>query len=511
MPPKAKAKAKGKATAKAKGKAKGKAEAKAKGKAKGKAEAKAKAQAQPKAVSAASPSKRKAEVAPAGSSPALKKSKSAELLERAKSSAAAGSKRRGGARAVDSRVPNAASLKVVDEYSVKLNQTHIDTNNNKFYIIQVLEGDGKYFAWNRWGRVGEDGQNKLVPCATVEMAIKDFEGKFKDKTRNDWAKRDNFKPVDGKYTIVETEESGGGGQDQAPMGKLSEAQIGKGQAVLEQIEGELKKKSQDSKKLEVLSSEFYTLIPHNFGRNRPPAIVSDDMLQAKVELLKFYLRMGFEEVEEEVGLTPVSGVMQLPLPKTLGEAAGGLCSKNDIKTSATKGEELAKKQAGKPTRKMEAPLYGSIMLYTSNAIYKDLNQCLRDESRAKLKKYFKYLRLFFESMACLPKRKVTLWRGLSVDLHENPQYAVGKTVTWWGVSSCTADINVAKNFAKGCGGKCTVITVESETASDISQITFYSNEKESLLCPGTQLQVKSNKRNGSVCEITLKEVGRVIG
>mmetsp|Transcript_56620 Transcript_56620/g.165587 ORF Transcript_56620/g.165587 Transcript_56620/m.165587 type:complete len:501 (+) Transcript_56620:80-1582(+) len=500
MPPKAKAKGKAKAAAKVRP------EAKAKGKARAEPKSPARAKAAP---TPASPAKRKAE-APA-SSPALKRSKTAEALEKAKAAASSGGNRRGGARAVDSRVPNASNLKVVEEYSVKLNQTHIDANNNKYYIIQVLEGDGKYFAWNRWGRVGEPGQNKLMPCATVDMAIKEFEKKFREKTVNQWANRANFKAVNGKYHIVETEESGGGGQDQAPMGKLTEAQIGKGQAVLEQIQAEMKKRGGDAKKLEVLSSEFYTLIPHNFGRNRPPAIVSDDMLQAKMELLKFYLRMGFEEIEEEAGITPVSGVMQLALPKSLNEAATGLCTKGDIDKSSKKGEELAKKQAGKPSRKMEAPLYGSIMLYTANAIYRDLNQCLRDENRAKLRKYFKYLRLFFESMACLPKRKVTLWRGLSVDLHGNSQYKVGNTVTWWGVSSCTADINVAKNFAKGCGGKCTIITVESETASDISQITFYSNEKESLLCPGTQLQVKSNKMNGNVCEITLKEVGRVIG
>lgn len=506
-------------------KAKGRAEAKPEPKAKAKAAA-AKAVAKaaaarvvPKAAAgrakaapaAESPKKRRASEASLAPSPApkLQKSRSSEALTKAKA-AAAGSSNSGGARVVDSRVPNAGSLKVHEDYSVKLNQTHIDANNNKFYIIQALEGGGKFYAWNRWGRVGEPGQNKLMPCATAEQAVKEFEKKFREKTSNSWAARGSFKAVNGKYHIVETEDAEGGG-DQAPMGKLTEAQIGKGQTVLEQIEAELKKASSDMKKLEVLSSQFYTLIPHNFGRSRPPAISTEDMLQAKVELLKFYLRMGFEKMEEEDGLTPVSGVMQLALPKSLDEAASGLCSKGDINTSAKKGEELAKKQAGSPSRKMDGHLYGSIMLYTSNAIYRDLNQSLRDENRAKLKKYFKYLRLFFESMACLPKKKVTLWRGLSVDLHESEQYEEGKVVTWWGVSSCTSDINVAKNFAKGCGGNCTVITVESETASDISSITFYSNEKESLLCPGTQLKVLKNKRNGKVTEITLKEVGRVIG
>lgn len=436
--------------------------------------------------------------------PALRKGKSMEALQKAKS---ARSGKSGGPKVVDSCVPGAAGYSVYEDYSVKLNQTNIGGNNNKFYIIQVLESKGKYFSWNRWGRVGETGANKLSPFGSPEQAIKDFESKFREKTRNVWNNHENFKAVSGKYTIVETEDSAGGAA-QAPMGKLTEAQIGKGQAVLEKLEAALKKKS--SADLATLSSQFYTLIPHDFGRKVPPVIDNDDMLQSKVELLKFYLRMGFEKVEEEEVLTPVDGVMDLPVPKSLDEAAGSVCNKAAIASSNSKGTELSKKQAGKPVRKMTPEEYGAIMLYTSNAIYKDLNQALRDENRAKLKKYFKYLRLFFESMAALPKQKRKLWRGLSADLHDNQQYQVGNTIVWWGVSSCTSDLNVAKNFAKGCGGACTIITIESETASDISQITFYSNEKESLLCPGTQLKVKSNKKVGNVCEITLQEVGRML-
>ena len=42
-------------------------------------------------------------------------------------------------------------------------------------------------------------------------------------------------------------------------------------------------------------------------------------------------------------------------------------------------------------------------------------------------RYFKYLRLFFESMDALPKQKRKLWRGLSVDLHKNPQFLAKET------------------------------------------------------------------------------------
>jgi len=416
-------------------------------------------------------------------------------------------KAKGGGRSVDSKVPNAGSLKVIDDYTIKLNQTHIDANNNKFYMIQVLEENGKFFSWNRWGRVGEPGQNKLQPAANADAAIKDFEKKFKDKTSNAWANRDNFKPVNGKYSIVETEDTEGGG-DSAPMGKLTEVQIGKGQTVLDQIDAELKKKSTNSTKVEQLSSEFYTLIPTITGRQRPPPINTDELLQAKVELLKFYLRMGFDVVEEDTsGLTPISGVMEMPLPVTLAECGVGGSS---VKSSSSQGATLASKQAGNPSRKMNGELYAAIMLYTSNAIYADLNKCLRDENRSKVKKYFKYLRLLFEAMDHLPKEKKTLWRGISVDLASSPDYEVGKTVTWWSVTSTTADMNVARNFTKGCGGKCSLFTVETSTSTDISQLSFFGSEKESLLAPGTQLKVVSKKRNGNVAEIGLEEVGRVI-
>mmetsp|Transcript_97669 Transcript_97669/g.178563 ORF Transcript_97669/g.178563 Transcript_97669/m.178563 type:complete len:217 (+) Transcript_97669:883-1533(+) len=167
-----------------------------------------------------------------------------------------------------------------------------------------------------------------------------------------------------------------------------------------------------------------------------------------------------------------------------------------------------KKKAGKPVKVMAAALYASIMLYTSNAIYSDLNKALREKNRAGIKKYFKYLRLLFEAMDSLPKKRSKLWRGLPVDLYD--AYPVGSTQTWWNVSSCTADVQVAQNFMKGCGGKCTLLTIEAQSACDISDMSFYASEKESLLAPGTQLKVKSSGRKGNLTEITLTEIGRVI-
>lgn len=37
----------------------------------------------------------------------------------------------------------------------------------------------------------------------MESAEKEFDKKFKDKTRNDWSDRNNFIPHPGKYTMIE--------------------------------------------------------------------------------------------------------------------------------------------------------------------------------------------------------------------------------------------------------------------------------------------------------------------
>mmetsp|Transcript_104369 Transcript_104369/g.196437 ORF Transcript_104369/g.196437 Transcript_104369/m.196437 type:complete len:703 (-) Transcript_104369:81-2189(-) len=445
--------------------------------------------------------------------PASGKRKAAESAS--SSSSAPPAKKAKGAKPVDGTVPNRENYAVVDDWSVLLNQTNVGANNNKFYKIQVLKkSSGEYFCWQHWGRVGAKGQDKLEAFGKGGLSGAEtcFQKKFKDKTGVAYtmASTYDWTPKMGKYTLVETDDQeGADAEGSAPLGKLTPHQIEKGQGVLEKLDLALDKKKKDSTELNNLSSEYYTLIPHNFGFSIPPAINTKDMLEAEQELLKFYLRMGFEETGSDATLSPIEGIMDMDLPKSLQEAAGKLCAATHIKSSEAKGATHAEKQTGSPNTKMEAHLYGAIMLYTSNAIYKDLNAVLRSEDRSKIKKYFLYLRLLLEAFARLPQQTKTLWRGVSVDLHD--QYKPGSTITWWGVSSCTADQNVAKNFMKGCGGKCTLLTVKTKTAADISQITFFGNEKENLLAPGTQLQVISSKRVDKVTEIQLEEVGRGLG
>jgi len=406
----------------------------------------------------------------------------------------------------DPRMPNPENWNLDPVFNIKLNQTNIGANNNKYYIIQLLEDLQGYALWTRWGRFGESGASNLKRFTSIDAAKKAFSKKFYSKTGLKWADRNIYGSKKGKYCIVETEDADGDGGDEEQIWKLSKRQIEKGQHILAQIEKAVCRSGSTQNVID-LSSKFYTVIPTRFGRLRPVPITTEAMVRENQERLKFYLRMGFEELDD-ADLTPISGVSKLPLPSSLKAAASTICSTSDITTSETQGTKLAQNQAGNPSRNMAAHLYAAIMLYTSNAIYASLNKVLREENRRGVKKYFKYLRLFLEAMKLLPSQKKSLFRGISADLRD--QYEVGSTVTWWGVSSCTSDERVARNFMNGCGGQCTLFKLKVNSACDISTISFYSNEKESLLAPGTQFKVKRNTTKGKVTEIDLVEIGRVV-
>ncbi|XP_077458135.1 protein mono-ADP-ribosyltransferase PARP3-like isoform X2 [Stigmatopora argus] len=213
---------------------------------------------------------------------------------------------------------------VHDDYDCMLNQTNIGLNKNKFYVIQVIKAANKFYSWNRWGRVGEIGQSKLNTFSDVDGAVNDFEKKFKDKTKNSWNDRMNFVSHSGKYTLIEVKVDSVDGTvvkvtknipctlDDAtkalielifsrgmfkqamecmnldikkmPLGKLSKLQIAKGFEVLEEIEAALNQRI-TKRRLEELSSKFFTEIPHNFGQNSPPTIDSLDIVEKKKEML----------------------------------------------------------------------------------------------------------------------------------------------------------------------------------------------------------------------------------
>jgi len=248
---------------------------------------------------------------------------------------------RKGRAAVDTNFGKSKAYHVLEEgdeiWDCMLNQTNIGNNNNKFYVIQLLEidGGGTYSVWNRWGRVGENGQNMLkTHGSNLKSAKQDFMKKFKDKTANNWNDRSSFKPKPNKYTLIEIdygsdepEKEKDTSEDspkkdkkdatvstlnhrvqdvvklifdiklmehvmvemefdikKSPLGKLTKKQIKEGYEVLKQIEEVLKIGSKSN--LSTLSSDFYTKIPHSFGRSIPPLISDLESLKKKMQMLE---------------------------------------------------------------------------------------------------------------------------------------------------------------------------------------------------------------------------------
>eukprot|EP01116_Phalansterium_solitarium_P005995 TRINITY_DN18306_c0_g1_i1.p1 TRINITY_DN18306_c0_g1~~TRINITY_DN18306_c0_g1_i1.p1 ORF type:complete len:810 (+),score=221.49 TRINITY_DN18306_c0_g1_i1:227-2656(+) len=245
-----------------------------------------------------------------------------------------------GTCAVDSHSGLAESHHVLEEgkvvWDVMLNQTNVAQNNNKFYVIQLLEKDSGagWIVWTRWGRVGVAGQNRRDICTSMADAKDGFRKKFQDKTGNSWDNRASFTKHAGKYDLVEIDYNTKDDEDdeeevkpkkaemvklpgskidkrvadlitlicnvrqmnemlvelhidvsKMPLGKLSKKQINKGYSILKEVEDILNSGTPSTAKLLDCANRFYTLIPHAFGMKAPPVINSKKMVQDKLDML----------------------------------------------------------------------------------------------------------------------------------------------------------------------------------------------------------------------------------
>lgn len=274
-------------------------------------------------------------------------------------------------------------------WDAMLNQTNVGNNNNKYYLLQLLEDNSAkaYHVWFRWGRVGYKGQNSLQSFgADLNSAKSTFEKKFKDKTVNDWHDRGNFEKCPGKYDLVaidygnspkkekpdEVKKEEADGEEtpvpdsqldekvfqlmkticniqsmentvkeleydlsKAPLGKLTTAQIKAGYQALNEISKLIDKKVTSGAKLAEACSRFYTRIPHAFGFKVPPLISTHEKVKEKLDLLdalsEIEIAMKIIKSETAVDKHPVDQQYEAlkcdirPLPK--GDARFDLIEK----------------------------------------------------------------------------------------------------------------------------------------------------------------------------------------
>lgn len=202
----------------------------------------------------------------------------------------------------------------------------------------MLTDHNDFYVWFKWGRVGEPPQGKELkgPC-TQDEAVKLFSKKYRDKTGNAFGAA-VFKPKAKKYQPIQidndvSEEQQGKVEQHTvekkhyapskldvktkdlvdvlfskqmrdaaltnydldlkrlPLGVPSQSQIQFGISILNKIEEKLNGTANASSSYEQLSSEFYTAIPHSFGRRRPPVISNNDSLQTRYDMCNVLLDM----------------------------------------------------------------------------------------------------------------------------------------------------------------------------------------------------------------------------
>lgn len=227
-------------------------------------------------------------------------------------------------------------------YSCTLNQTDIKSNKNKFYIMQLINVSSAYVLYTRWGRIGEPGTTQCKNFTDEYSGANGFSRQFKAKTGNDWAKKDDFKQKAGKYFLTEItyndvidqkeiEESSltkipeskldskvqnlisiisdtnmmknslvqlDIDPKKMPLGKISKKQIDTANELLINLRDKINSRGKTKKKpdliddsdetdndIDLMTSQFYTLIPYSCGRRAPPRIDNIDMISKLVSLL----------------------------------------------------------------------------------------------------------------------------------------------------------------------------------------------------------------------------------
>lgn len=190
-------------------------------------------------------------------------------------------------------------------------------------------------------------------------------------------------------------------------------------------------------------------------------------------------------------LAPIKGYQDAPLV-TLEKAVEPISHFfDDILTHVW----VAKENCREPEEGLTQDESASIHLYTmqfdgGSSFFDILNQTLRAENRQNLHPWYLFLKLFLTGLYKLPSRVQNVWRGVKgVDL--SSKYKKGRKIAWWGVSSCTVNVEVLSNpLFLGDTGTRTIFSINCENGKGISLHSYFKNtEEEVILMPGSYFQV----------------------
>lgn len=210
-------------------------------------------------------------------------------------------------------------------YSCTLNQTNIDANNNKYYLMQLIKlSDNSYVLFIRYGRIGETRSVFYKDFTDINDGIRAFERQFKTKTGNKFGTK-QFEKKDGLYhfadvcnevevelkvampvvkvskltervqklmsllcdkeimqkSLIQLELD----VKKMPLGKINEGQLKDAELILSNIKTHIQINNYDKDELKKMCNAFYTKIPYACGRRRPPVIENQELLDKFIDMI----------------------------------------------------------------------------------------------------------------------------------------------------------------------------------------------------------------------------------
>lgn len=259
------------------------------------------------------------------------------------------------------------------KYSVVLCQTDVVAQKNSYYKLQVLKQDDKKKWWlfRSWGRIGTTiGGNKVEDFGMAETAVEKFKHYYLEKTENPWEGRSNFMKVPGRYYPLDVDYGDGDDNTTAklqvdkncdlpmpvqklimtifdidvmkktllefeldtekmPLGKLSKKQIKSGYKVLAELLKYIEKGTANQSKIIDATNRFFTLVPHDFGRDNAPLLDNLELIKSKTEmldnLLEIEIAYSLMKTESDDTVSPIESHYKklkagiAPLDKTTDE------------------------------------------------------------------------------------------------------------------------------------------------------------------------------------------------
>ena len=141
------------------------------------------------------------------------------------------------------------------------------------------------------------------------------------------------------------------------------------------------------------------------------------------------------------------------------------------------------------THDESASIYIYAMEWGEKSLYRLLNQALRSENHEALNVWFPYLKLFNTALEKLSTAKMTMWKGTISDIGKS--FIKNQIVTWRGINSCSALVNVIKDKV-GNSKNITLFIIDAANTKRLAGYTEHENEDEIILRMDTQLRVRAD-------------------